>query len=175
MSGAVAPGGRQAIEPGALGILFRPAAKFAATPAPRLECGVLQRAAVAEAQGPRQRPELVHERQVPASPRSGTARRTRNAMPGTAGGTWAPQHPAPWLPPRPAAAPRFAAFLARDHQLGFSTMPSSITRCSNSCRKHAGEHGLGHLLTALDRECAPSMSTSGSTIGTMSFSWHRAA
>ena len=57
---------------------------------------------------------------------------------------------------------------------GLSTMPSSSTRCSNSWRNTLASTSS---VTSLQRssECAPSISTSGSTIGTMSFSWHSAA
>src|SRR5207253_11356194 len=48
--GRVAPGGRQAIEPSALGIFFLAGGEIRGDSAPRLERGVLQRAAVAEGQ-----------------------------------------------------------------------------------------------------------------------------
>ena len=58
--------------------------------------------------------------------------------------------------------------------LGFSSMPSSMTRCSASALKTACRT---EPVTCSQRSmvCAPSISTSGSTIGTSPCSWHRAA
>src|SRR6266436_5569898 len=58
----------------------------------------------------------------------------RNAMPGTAGGTWR-RSTRTVASATACGGARFAAFLPAITMLGFSTMPSSITRCSNSCRK----------------------------------------
>ena len=152
-----------------------PAATFCGLAVPSLQRRRLQRAAVGEGELPRQTAGRVHDRQMRgrllvglAARQEGDARhRRRHASPSARAASFR-------QPPR---ATPCAQFLPSITMLGFSTMPSRRDARIVELGEDRLQHPFGDIVAAVDRVVArlPSISTSGSTIGTMPASWQSAA
>ena len=141
---------------------------------PGLERGVLQRAAVGERELPGVRPDLVDRVEVGRRLFVGLAPRQEHDPGNGRGDHLAEARDRRLARPPPAFARPPGLFLPGITMLGLSSIPSSSTRCAISVSNTVCSVAV---VTVEHRsiEWSPSISTSGSTIGTMPSSWHSAA
>ena len=141
---------------------------------PRASAACLQRAAVGERHLPRVRPELVDRVEVGGRLLVALAARQEHDPGHGRGHDLAEARDRRLARPLPATTCRPTNFLPGITMLGLSSMPSSSTRCAISVSNTVCSVAVV-TVEHCSIEWSPSISTSGSTIGTMPSSWHSAA
>ena len=168
----VGPPARRAVQPRALSRASC-ASRLGGLPPPCLQRRILQRSPVREAQVPGLRPEPVHRVEVWRSPRSGVCPPDRKNTPGTAAGT-VRRAPARVCAATSAGSPA-ALLLARHHHARLEQHVLERDAVAVQRVEDVVQHGFGHFGRSARWVWSPSISTSGSTMGTTPASWQIAA